>query len=143
MMPLNLILVVEIFDYWGIDFMGPFPPSFGFLYILIAVNFVSKWVKAIPCRNNDHTTVINFLKEKILSRFGISRAIIIDGGKHFCNRPFEFLMKNYGVTNKVSTSYHSQTNRQVELENNEIKNFLEKMVNPNRKDWSLQLTDTM
>jgi hypothetical protein len=48
MMPLNLILVIEIFDCWGIDFMGSFPPSFGFLYILVAVDYVSKWIEAIP-----------------------------------------------------------------------------------------------
>jgi hypothetical protein len=71
MMHLNPILVIEIFDCWGIDFMGPFPPSFGFLYILVAVYYVSKWIEAIPSRNNDHKTVIKFLKENILSRFGI------------------------------------------------------------------------
>ena len=41
-MPLNNILEVELFDVWGIDFMGPFPPSFGNLYILVAVDYVSK-----------------------------------------------------------------------------------------------------
>ena len=143
MMSLNPILVIEIFDCWGIDFMGPFPPSFGFLYILVAVDYVSKWVEAIPCRNNDHRTVIKFLKENLLSRFGIPRAIISDGGKHFCNRPFESLMKKYGVTHKISTSYHPQTNGQVELANRENKQILEKTVNPNRKDWSLRLTDAL
>jgi hypothetical protein len=143
MMPLNPILVIEIFDCWGIDFMGPFPPSFGFLYILVAVDYVSKWVEAIPCRQNDHKVVIKFLKENILSRFGIPRAIISDGGKHFCNRPFESLMKKYGITHKVSTSYHPQTNGQAELANREIKQILEKTVNPNRKDWSLRLTDAL
>ena len=49
--------------------MSPFPPSFGFLYILIAVDYVSKWVEAIPCRNSDHKSVIKFLKENILTRF--------------------------------------------------------------------------
>ena len=49
---LNPILVVEIFDVWGIDFMGPFPNSFGFLYILVAVDYVSKWVKAVACKTN-------------------------------------------------------------------------------------------
>ena len=62
-MPLNPILVIEIFDSWGIDFMGPFPPSFGFLYLLVAVDYVSKWIEAIPSRNNDHKTVIKFLNE--------------------------------------------------------------------------------
>jgi len=103
MMALNLILVIEIFDCWGIDFMGLFPPSFGFLYILVTVDYVSKWIEAIPSRNNDHKTVIKFLKENILSRFGIHRAMISDGGTYFCNKPFESLMKKYGITHKVAT----------------------------------------
>ena len=143
MMPLNPIIVIEIFDCWGIDFMGPFPPSFGFVYILVAVDYVSKWVEAIPSRNNDHKTVIKFLKEHILSRFGIPRAILSDGGTHFCNRPFESLMKKYGITHKVATPYHPQSNGQVELANREIKQILEKTVSPNRKDWSLRLNDAL
>ena len=75
MMPLNPILVIEIFDCWGIDFMGPFPPSFGFLYILVAVDYVSKWIETIPSRNNDHKTLIKILKENILSRFGIPHTL--------------------------------------------------------------------
>jgi hypothetical protein len=62
MMPLNPILVIEIFDCWGIDFMGPFPPSFGFVYILIAVDYVSKWIEAIPSRNNDQVFERKYFK---------------------------------------------------------------------------------
>ena len=71
------------------------------------------------------------------------RAIISDGGLHFCNRSFENLLKKYGVTHKVSTTYHPQTNGQAELANREIKHILEKKVAPNRKDWSLRLTDAL
>jgi hypothetical protein len=134
MMPLNSILVIEIFDCWGIDFMGPFPPSFGFLYILVALDYVSKWIEAIPSRNNNHKIVIKFLKENILSRFGIPRVMISDGGTHFYNKPFESLMKKYGITHKVATPYHPQTSGQVELANREIKQILKKTVNPNRKN---------
>ena len=109
-------------------------PSFGFLYILVAVDYVSKWIEAIPSQNNDHKTVIKFLKENILSRFGIPRAMISDGGTHFYNKPFESLMKKYGITHKVATPYHPQTSGQVELANREIKQILEKTVNSNRKD---------
>ena len=70
MMPLNPILEIELFDVWGIDFMGPFPNSFGNQYILVAVDYVSKWVEAIPSRTNDNKVVIKFLKENIFSRFG-------------------------------------------------------------------------
>ena len=86
MMPLTPILIIEIFDCWGLDFMGPFPPSCGYLYILLAVDYVSMWVEAIPTRTNDHRVVLKFLKEHIFSRFGVPRAIISDSGLHFCNR---------------------------------------------------------
>ena len=54
MMPLNPILEIELFDVWGIDFMGPFPNSFGDQYILVVVDYVSKWVDAIPRKTNDN-----------------------------------------------------------------------------------------
>ena len=143
MMPLNPILVIEIFDCWGIDFMGPFPPSSSYLYILVAIDYVSKWVEAVPCRNNDNTTVVKFLKENVLSRFGTPRAIISDQGTHFCNHSFALLMQKYGVVHKVALPYHPQTNGQAELANREIKQILEKTVNPDRKDWSSRLLDAL
>ncbi|KAH9686903.1 hypothetical protein KPL70_014565 [Citrus sinensis] len=143
MMPLNPILVVEIFDVWGIDFMGPFPPSFGHQYILVAVDYVSKWVEAIPYRTNDHKVVIGFLKSNIVSRFGFPRAIISDGGAHFCNKTFKALLTKYSITHKVATPYHPQTSGQVEISNREIKHILEKTVRPDRKDWSLRLDDAL
>lgn len=94
MMPLSNILVVELFDVWDIDFMGPCPPSFGNLYILVVVNYVSKWIEAVATKTNDHAVVVRFLKANIFSRFGTPRAIISDGGTHFCNKPFESLMKS-------------------------------------------------
>ena len=143
MMPLNPILVVELFDVWGIDFMGPFPTSYGNTYILVGVDYVSKWVEAIPCKTNDHRVVLKFLKENIFSRFGVPKAIISDGGSHFYNKPFENLMTKYGVKHKVATPYHPQTSGQVELANREIKTILMKVVNSNRKDWSLKLLDSL
>jgi hypothetical protein len=71
------------------------------------------------------------------------RVLISDGGSHFCNRTIEALLKKYGVTHKVSTPYHPQTNGQAEVSNREIKGILEKTVNPNRKDWSTRLVDAL
>ena len=96
-MPQTPILICEIFDVWGIDFMGPFPSSCGFLYILLAVDYVSKWVKAKATKTNDSKIVVGFIKSNIFSRFGILRAVISDQGSHFCNRTFEALMRKYGV----------------------------------------------
>ena len=84
-MPLTLIIIVEIFNCWGIDFMGPFSNSCGYLYIFVAIDHVSKWVEAILMRTNDHAIVVKFVKEYNFSRFGMPRAIISDGGSHFCN----------------------------------------------------------
>ena len=137
MLPLNPILVVDVFYVWGIDFMGPFPSSFGYIYILVEVDYVLKWVEALPCKAADHRVVLKFLKEDIFSRFGVPKAIINDGGSHFCNKPFEILLTKYGVKHKVPTPYHPQTSGQVELANREIKTILMKVVNSNRKDWSL------
>ena len=77
-MPMNRILIVNLFNVWGIDFMKPFPMSFGNFYILVGVDYISKWVEAIPCKQNDHRVVLKFLKENI-SRFGVPKAIISDG----------------------------------------------------------------
>lgn len=120
-MPLKSILEVELFDVWGIDFMGPFPSSFSNQYILVAVDYVSKWVEAVALPTNDAKVVIGFLKKHIFTRFGTPRAIISDGGKHFCNRQFEQLLSKYGVKHCVATPYHPQTSGQVEVSNRELK----------------------
>ncbi|BBH06778.1 transposable element gene [Prunus dulcis] len=142
-MPLNNILEVELFDVWGIDFMGPFPASYGNLYILVAVDYVSKWVEAAALPTNDAKVVVRFLRKNIFTRFGVPRAIISDGGTHFCNRQFNSLLAKYGITHKVSTPYHPQTSGQVEVSNRELKKILEKTVSASRKDWSLKLDDAL
>ena len=104
-MPLNPILVVDLFDVWGINFMGPFPSPLGYIYILVGVDYVSKWVEGVPCKAADHRVVLKFLKKNIF-RFGVPKAIIGDGGSNFCNKPFENLLTKYGVKHKVATPYH-------------------------------------
>ncbi|GJT71485.1 reverse transcriptase domain-containing protein [Tanacetum coccineum] len=112
-MPQNSIQVCEIFDIWGIDFMGPFPSSRGNKYILVAVDYLSKWVEAKALPTNDARVVCKFLKT-LFSRFGAPRAIISDRGTHFCNDQFSKVMLKYGVTHRLSTAYHPQTSGQVE-----------------------------
>ena len=125
-MPQQNILEVEIFNVWGIDFMGPFPSFFGHSYILLAVEYVSKWTKAIGTTKDDGKTVLNFLKKHIFTRFGVPKALISDGGSHFCNKAMEALLSKYGVHHKVTTAYHPQGNGQAEVSNREIKRILEK-----------------
>nr|XP_027109420.1 uncharacterized protein LOC113729309 [Coffea arabica] len=142
-MPLTTFLEVELFDIWGIDFMGPFPSSFNNKYILVAVDYVSKWVEAIASPTNDSKVVLRFLKKNIFCRFGIPKAIISDEGKHFCNKQLDSLLFKYGCRHKTSLPYHPQANGQAELANREIKLILEKTVNKSRKDWATKLDDTL
>src|SRR5262249_51069568 len=122
--------------------MGPFPNSFGNRYILIAVDYVSKWVEAIALPTNDARAVAKFLKT-IFARFGTPRALISDRGTHFCNAQLEKLLSKYGVTHKLATPYHPQTSGQVEISNRELKRILEKTVHQSRKDWALKLDDAL
>ncbi|XP_075108836.1 uncharacterized protein LOC142180687 [Nicotiana tabacum] len=142
-MPLKNILVVELFDVWGIDFMGPFPYSNGHRYILVAVDYVSKWVEAIALPSNDAKVVVSFVKKHIFTRFGTPRVLINDGGTHFCNKLLNNVLAKYGVKHKVSTAYHPHTSGQVEVLNREVKQILEKTVSANRKDWAGKLDDAL
>nr|GEY71953.1 reverse transcriptase domain-containing protein [Tanacetum cinerariifolium] len=110
-MPQNSIQVCEIFNVWGINFMGPFPSSKGNKYILVAVDYLSKWVEAKALPTNDARVVVKFLKS-LFSRFGTPKAIISDRGTHFCNDQFSRVMSKYGVTHHLSIAYHPQTSRQ-------------------------------
>jgi len=92
------ILEVDLFDVWGIDFMGPFPPSHNNLNILVEVDYISKWVKAIAVPTNDSKVVIKFPKENIFTRCGTPKGPLSDDRTHFCNKPLESLLKNMGCS---------------------------------------------
>nr|GEX05664.1 reverse transcriptase domain-containing protein [Tanacetum cinerariifolium] len=141
-MPQNSIQVCEIFNVWGIDFMGPFPSSRGNKYILVVVDYLSKWVEAKALPTNDSRVVCKFLKN-LFARFGAPRAIISDMGTHFCNDQFTKVMQKYGVTHRLATPYHSQTSDQVEVSNRGLKRILKRAVGENRASWSNKLDDAL
>nr|GFC19534.1 reverse transcriptase domain-containing protein [Tanacetum cinerariifolium] len=111
-MPQNFIQICEILDVWGIDFMGPFPSSKGNKYILVAVDYLSKWVEAKALPTNDARVVVK-------------------------------VMEKYGVTHRLSTTYHPQTSGQVEVTNRGLKRILERTVGENRASWSDKLEDAL
>ncbi|GKD02431.1 reverse transcriptase domain-containing protein, partial [Tanacetum coccineum] len=102
-MPQNTIQVCEIFDVWGIDFMGPFLSSRGNKYILIAVDYLSKWVEAKALPINDARVVVKFLKS-LFARFGTLRVIISDRDTYFCNDQFAKVMLKTVGENRASWS---------------------------------------
>ncbi|RDX62766.1 gag-pol, partial [Mucuna pruriens] len=109
-MPQQPILFCEIFEVWGIDFMGSFPVS----------------NEAIATKTNDAKVVVDFLKSNIFCPFGVPKVLISDQGSHFCNRAISSLLHKYGVVHRVATTYHPQTNDQAEVFNKEIKKTLQK-----------------
>nr|GEU82721.1 reverse transcriptase domain-containing protein [Tanacetum cinerariifolium] len=137
-MPQNAIQVCELFDIWGIDFMGPFPNSKGNKYILVAVDYLSKWVEAKALPTNDARVVVKFLKS-LFSWFGTPIAIISDRGTHFCNNQFAKVMSKYGVTHRLLTAYHPQTSGQVEVTNRGLKRILKRTVSENHALWTDKL----
>jgi len=127
-LPLQNIQEIEVFDYWGINFLGPLPNSFSNEYILLTVEYVSRWVEAIPTQKADSKTLIKFVKKHIFCRFGTSRVLISDGGAHFCNVQLKKVLEHYGVKHRITTTYHPQTNGHAEVSNRELKRILEKTV---------------
>ncbi|GJT84801.1 reverse transcriptase domain-containing protein [Tanacetum coccineum] len=134
--------VCKIFDVWGIDFMGPFPSSRGNKYILVAVDYLSKWVEAKALPTNDARVVCKFLKS-LFARFGAPRSIISDRGTYFCNDQFAKVMFKNGVTHRLSIAYHPQTIGQVEVSNSSLKRILERTVGENCASWSDKLDDAL
>nr|GFA54531.1 reverse transcriptase domain-containing protein [Tanacetum cinerariifolium] len=141
-MPQNFVQICKIFDVWGINFMGPFPSSKGNKYILVAVDYLSKSVEAKALPTNDARVVVKFLKS-LFSRFGTPKAIISDRGTYFCNDKFSRVMAKYGVTHRLSITYHPQTSGQVKVTNHGLKRILERTVRENRALWSDKLEDAL
>ncbi|GKC68164.1 reverse transcriptase domain-containing protein [Tanacetum coccineum] len=113
-----------------------------FIYILMAVDYLSKWVEAKALPTNDARVVVKFLKS-LFARFGTPHAIISDRGTHFFNDQFAKVMLKYGVTHRLSTAYHPQTSGQVEVSNHGLKCILERTVGENRTSWSDKLDDAL
>nr|GFA50687.1 hypothetical protein [Tanacetum cinerariifolium] len=111
-------------------------------YILVAVDYLSKWVEPKALPTNDARVVCKFLKS-LFARFGAPRAIISDRGTHFCNDKFAKVMFKYEVIHRLSTAYHPQTSGQVEVSNLGLKRILERTIGENRASWSDKLDDAL
>nr|GEW16595.1 reverse transcriptase domain-containing protein [Tanacetum cinerariifolium] len=130
---------------WFVDFANYHAGNFivkGNKYILVAVDYLSKWVEAKALPTNDARVVCKFLKS-LIARFGAPRAIISDRGTHFGNDQFAKVMLKYGVTYRLSTTYHSQTSGQVEVSNRGLKRILERTIGENRASWSDKIDDAL
>jgi hypothetical protein len=142
-MPLTSNLQIDIFDVWGINFIGSFPNLEGYKYILIADDYVSKLVKALPCWAANAMHSKKMFHEVIFPGYRVPRIVISDGGSHFIDRTFRKALSKVGVDHQISTTYHPQTSGQAETSNKQIKNTLPKTVNKMGRSWRSKLSEAL
>ena len=142
-MPLKTKLVVEPFEIWALDFVIPFnPKSNQKAYILIAMDYMTKWVEAEALPNATKEVVIKFLF-KLFVWYGLPREIIIDGGSQFIGHRITATLDSYRIKHRVTSPYHPQENGQVESTNKVLEAILTKIVSTNRQNWATELPNAL
>uniref|UniRef100_A0A2N9IRR7 Integrase catalytic domain-containing protein n=1 Tax=Fagus sylvatica TaxID=28930 RepID=A0A2N9IRR7_FAGSY len=132
------------FHTWGLDLIGPInPPSGGYIWILAATEYFTKWVEAIPLRKATGAAVSNFIREHIITRFGIPHKIISDNGTPFVNKDVREVLEHYRIKHRRSTPYYPQGNGQAEATNRMLLRILSKMVFDYGKGWNSHLADVL
>jgi hypothetical protein len=110
-MPLQPQVVLDIFEIWTMDFVGPInPPSNQKNYILVYTNYMTKWVEAKSLIRASKESILAFLFEDIFVNFGVPRELVIDGGPPFTSHKFEALLSKYHVLHRTTSPYHPQGN---------------------------------
>ena len=127
--PLHPIVAIGPFEKWGIDFMHCRPTSVGgHGYIIVAVDYFTKWVEAMPTYVEYMNIAALFLFNHIISRFEIPRAIVTNHGSHFQNKVMAELSAKLGFCHDNSTPYYPQFNAQVEEINKVLQTMIQWMV---------------
>jgi hypothetical protein len=134
-MMLNYNLQIDLFDFWGINFMGPFVNLHGYEHILVIVDYVSKWVEGIPRQKASIEEAIQIIKTMIFPRCGVHRILISDGGSQFIGKDFIRCFAKLGIEHRVSTGYHPQTIGEAETSIKRLKGILTKTMTKRGKDW--------
>jgi hypothetical protein len=143
-MPLNPQVVLEPFERWALDFIGPInPPSNQKVYIVVCTDYMTKWVEAKALHRETEEAVIDFLFKDIFTRFGMPRELVTDGGPPFTSHGFKATLQKYHIQQRMTTAYHPQANGQVESTNKVIEAILTKTVKESQKDWSYRLPEAL
>lgn len=145
-MPLRPMMGARAFAKWGIDFVGPInPPAHRTRaqYIIVATDYLTKWVEAKATPKNDARTTTCFLYEYVFTRDGLPIEIVSDRGTHFLNDVIHYLLDEFIVVHKKSAPYHPQANRQAESTNKILCTVLTKIVENSQIDWELKLNSAL
>jgi hypothetical protein len=143
-LPSILLSYIGPFCKWGIDFMTCNPPSSnGHKYIVVAVDYFTKWVEAMPTFNNTTDTTTCFFFNHVITHFGVPLHLVSDHGKHFENEVFVELSTKLGFTHEFTSPYYPQSNGKVEAINKVLKTMLQCMVNKHKTNWHHMLFSTL
>jgi hypothetical protein len=130
------VVLVGPFAKWGIDFMTCHPHSAGgHGYIIVVVDYLTKWAEAMPTFDNTGNTVELFIFNHFIARFGVPQAIVIDHGSHFKNFMMSELTEKLGLRHDNSTPYYPQANGQVEAINKFLITMLRRMIGIHKTSW--------
>jgi len=140
-LPLTPVVVLAPFQQWGLDFIDKFKDnsSNGFCWTLTATNYFTKWVEAIPTRNATKKVVIDFIKERIITRFGTPLKITTDNAKAFSSREVNDFCFKYGIILSHSLDYYPQGNGLAESTNKKLMTILMKNVGDNKRAWDSKI----
>jgi transposase InsO family protein len=138
--PLHPVIAVGPFTKWGIDFTTCKPPScHRHNYIIVVIDYFTKWAEAMPTYSNDAKTVALFIFNHIIARFGVPKSIVTDHGSHFCNSMMTKLSTLLHFDQEHSSPYYPQANGQVESINKVLKTMLQRMIGKHKSNWNLML----
>ena len=141
-LPLYPTLPISLLEKWGIDYIGPIAPmsTKRNQYIIIAVEYLTKWTEAKPIKAADAKQTAIFLHENIISHFGCPKILVSNRGSHFFNEAIEELTKLFQINHRKTTPYHPQTNGLAERVNQTLVRILRKTVMDSKRDWDSKLT---
>src|SRR6266498_1593018 len=140
---LHSIRIKEPFYQWGIDIVGPLTEtSRGNKYIVVAIDYFTKYPEVRALANANARNVANFIYEDIICRYGCPRKIISDRGTHFNNQVIEKLLERFKIRHNLSTPYHPKTNGLVKRFNKTLYESLAKL-NEERENWDEYISPTL
>jgi transposase InsO family protein len=141
--PLKEQVVAEQFEIWVLDFIGPFNlKSNQKAYILVAMDYMTKWVEVEALSNTTEEVVIKFIF-KLFVCYRLPREVITDGGSQFTTHRITTILGNYHIKHRVTSPYHPQGNGQVESTNKFLQEILTKIVSKNHHNWEAKLPNAL
>jgi len=140
-LPLRTVTVDAPFQQWGIDFLGEIAEksSGGHSWILVATDYFTKWIEAIPTKRASSKVAMDFILENIIIRFGVPFKIITDNSMCFKYGEFVDFCNKYGINLSYASPYHPQGNGQVESSNKSLMKIIKRIVDKNKRAWDSKL----